>query len=107
MIEAAEYEAGTGTESVYAILINRKGQCTDFAMSAKSLATALGLKCDVKGDANHSWYYIYADGNRYVGSNNSLDLNTVISDEAFHSGYINYDQRNDFYDRLNDFYNNN
>lgn len=107
VITAAEYEAGTGSESVYAVLINKKGQCTDFAMTAKALSTALGLKCDVKGDANHSWYYIYADGNRYVGSNNFLNLNDVVSDEAFHSGYIDYDQQNDFYNRLNDFYNNN
>lgn len=106
VIEAAEYEAGTGNESIYAILINKKGQCTDFAMTAQSLSTALGLKCDVKGNGNHSWYYIYADGNRYVGSNNGIDLVNIISDEAFHSGYYDYDQRNDFYDKLNDFYNN-
>lgn len=106
VIESAEYESGTGTESIYAILINKKGQCTDFAMTAKSLATALGLKCDVKGNGDHSWYYIYADGNRYVGSNNGIDLVNTISDEAFHSGYYDYDQRNDFYNRLNDFYNN-
>lgn len=106
IITAAEYEVGTGTESTYAVLINKKGQCTDFAMTAKALSTALGLKCDVKGNGDHSWYYIYADGNRYVGSNNGIDLVNTISDEAFHSGYYDYDQRNDFYNRLNDFYNN-
>lgn len=107
IIESAEYESGTGTESIYAILINKKGQCTDFAMTAKSLATALGLRCDVKGNGNHSWYYIYANGNRYVGSNNGIDLVNTISDEAFHSGSYDYNQSNDFYDKLNDFYNNN
>lgn len=105
VIESAEYEVGTGVGSAYAILINKKGQCTDFAVTAKALATALGLKCDMKGDANHSWYYIYADGNRYVGSNNGIDLSKPVSDEDFHSG--SYDPQSDFYDKLNDFYNNN
>lgn len=107
VIESAEYEVGTGAGSVYAILINKKGQCTDFAIAAKTLSTALGLKCDMKGNANHSWYYIYADGNRYVGSNNGIDLVNPVSDEAFHSGSFDYDESNDFYNRLNDFYNNN
>lgn len=107
IIEAAEYDAGTGTASLYAILINKRGKCSDFTMTAQSLSTALGLKCDIKGNGNHSWYYIYADGNRYLGSNNGIDLENIISDEAFHSGYLDYDQRNDFYDRLNDFYKNN
>lgn len=107
VITAAEYEAGTGLESVYAVLINKKGQCTDFAMTAKALSTALGLRCDVTGGGNHAWYYIYADGKRYVGSNNGIDLVNTISDEAFHSGSYDYNQSNDFYDKLNDFYNNN
>lgn len=106
VIEAAEYETGTGTESTYAVLINKKGQCTDFAMTAKALATALGLKCDVTGGGNHAWYYIYADGKRYVGSNNGIDLINEVSDEGYYSGSYDYNQSNDFYNRLNDFYNN-
>lgn len=107
VIESAEYETGTEFGHDYAILINKKGVCTDFAMTAKSLSTALGLRCDVTGGGNHAWYYIYADGNRYVGSNNGIDLVNVVSDEAYHSGSFDYDESNDFYNRLNDFYNNN
>ena len=105
VIEAAEYETGTGVGNEYAVLINRKAKCSDFAMTAQSLSTALGLKCDVKGSANHAWYYIYADGIRYVGNNNGVDLINPVSDEDFHSG--SFDPQTDFYNRLNDFYNNN
>ena len=105
VIESAEYETGTGSEYEYAVLIKKKAKCSDFAMTAQSLSTALGLKCDVKGSANHAWYYIYADGNRYVGSNNVIDLVNPVSDEDFHSGSFN--PQTDFYDKLNDFYNNN
>lgn len=106
VITSAEYETGTGAGNEYAVLINKKGQCTDFAMTAKTLSTALGLRCDVTGGGNHAWYYIYADGKRYVGSNNGIDLINEVSDEAYYSGSYDYNQSNDFYDKLNDFYNN-
>ena len=58
----------------YAVLISHKGRCTEFAMAARSLATALGLKGAVSGYGDHTVYYIWVDGECYMGENQFLNL---------------------------------
>lgn len=72
-----EYASNFNTTELrgnYAVLINKKGICTEFAMAARSLATALGLKSAVAGDAIHAVYYIWVDGECYMGENQFLNL---------------------------------
>lgn len=70
----------------YAVLISQKGRCTEFAMAAKSLATALGLKSSVSGYGDHTVYYIWVDGECYMGSNQGLNLD-YPSDLNHQSGW--------------------
>ena len=67
----------------YAVLINKTGICTEFAMAACSMSRALGLKCAVKGNGNHSWYYIQVDGQVYVGENQVLTLDFPSNDYVY------------------------
>lgn len=74
VLVSASYVEGTAGNYDYGVLIDKKGQCTDFAMTARSLATALGLKNAVSGYGVHSVYYIWIDGKQYMGSNQYLNL---------------------------------
>lgn len=67
----------------YAVLIRKEGVCTEFAMTAMSLAKALGLKSMIDGDANHTWAYIEVDGKTYQVNNNVLDLNFVFDRKVY------------------------
>ena len=63
-----------GMDCYYHILVDHHGVCTEFAMTACSLARALGLKSGVNGTGNHTVYYIQVDGKGYFGSNEILNL---------------------------------
>lgn len=82
VLASASYVEGTAGNYSYGILIDKQGQCTDFAMTARALAKAMGLKSGVAGNANHSWYYIQVDGKVYSGENECLNLNYPTSDYA-------------------------
>ena len=64
-------------------LINKKGACAECAMTASSLAKALGLKAAVSGTGNHAVYYIQVDGVGYFGQNNMLNLDTPTPDYVY------------------------
>lgn len=87
VLASAKYQDGAvdysnAFRSDYAILINKSGHCSEFTMTARSLAKAMGLKSGVAGNANHSWYYIQVDGKVYSGENECLNLNYPTSDYA-------------------------
>lgn len=67
----------------YSILINNKGKCSEFAMTALSLAKALGLKSGIDGSIDHSWYYIQVDGKIYSGQNQVLSLEAPINKNVY------------------------
>lgn len=67
----------------YAVLIEKNGNCTEYAMTAMSLAKALGLKATVYGTGDHAVYYIQVDGKAYFGQNNQLNLNSPTPDTVF------------------------
>lgn len=63
-----------GFQGDYAVLINNEGSCPEFARTAKSLCTALGLKCEIVDYGEHSTYYVWIDGERYMGEGSNLYL---------------------------------
>lgn len=67
----------------YSVLIDKKGVCAEYAMTAASLAKALGLKAAVSGTGDHAVYYIQVDGKAYFGQNNVLNLNVPTPDSVF------------------------
>ena len=69
--------------SQYKILIEKKGACGACAVTATSLAKALGLKSAVSGTGNHAVYYIQVDGVGYFGQNNVLNLDTPTPDYVY------------------------
>ena len=69
--------------SQYKILIEKKGACGACAVTATSLAKALGLKSAVSGTGNHAVYYIQVDGVGYFGQNETLNLDTPTSDYVY------------------------
>ena len=77
VLESAEYDydyhSGVG-DPIYRILYEKKGICGEFAITACSLAKALGLKSTTSGYGNHMTYYIQVDGAAYLGSNNFINL---------------------------------
>ena len=92
VIEACEYDdygaANFSTEvmnrdAVISVLIDKKGVCSEFALTACSLAKTLGLKSASAGDFNHAVYYFQIDGKAYMGSNNGIDLETPRDWTAF------------------------
>lgn len=88
VLGAASYEDGNVDYSNpfrndYAILINKQGHCSEFTMTAMSLAKAMGLKSGMGGNGNHSWYYIQVDGKIYSGENYYLNLSKPTSDYAY------------------------
>ena len=75
IMHQAHYDLAAGGGGTYGILINKVGYCDDFANAGVSLAKALGLKAIVSGNYGHEIYYIVVDGEIYMGSNDSLNLN--------------------------------
>ena len=64
----------------YSVLIDKKGLCAEYAMTACSLAKALGLKSAISGTGDHMVYYIQVDGIAYMGSNQVLNLDFPTPD---------------------------
>ena len=84
VLASAEYEYGAESrDPYYSVLINKKGYCGEFAMTAMGLAKALGLKSAVSGTGNHAVYYIQVDGVGYFGQNNVLNLDTPTPDYVY------------------------
>ena len=81
--EYYNYGENTTKDTDKHILIDKKGKCAEFAMTATSLAKALGLKSGVGGSGNHMVYYIQVDGIGYCGSNNILNLDMPITDYIY------------------------
>lgn len=71
----ARYDTNSSC-GTYGILIEKAGVCSDFAAAAISMAKALGLKCASAPEPqnHHEGYYIWVDGVRYRGDNQSLNL---------------------------------
>ena len=69
--------------SDYSVLIDKQGVCAEYAMTATSLAKALGLKSAVSGTGDHAVYYIQVDGIGYFGQNNTLNLNSPTPDYVY------------------------
>lgn len=67
----------------YTVLIEKKGICGEFTMTATSLAKALGLESTVTGFGDHAWYFIKADGYWYEGSNTYLDISNPLTEEQY------------------------
>lgn len=67
----------------YSVLINKQGMCAEYAMTATSLAKALGLKTAVSGSGIHAVYYIQVDGVGYFGQNNKLVLDYPTPDFVY------------------------
>ncbi len=67
----------------YTVLVDKKGVCAEFAMTACSLARALGLKSSVSGTGDHAVYYIQVDGVGYMGSNQVLNLDYKTPDFVY------------------------
>ena len=77
-----KYELGSEKRNMYyTVLINKKGYCSEFAMTATSLATVLGLKSEISGSGTHAIYYIYVDGVKYGGQNQGIDLDTPVQED--------------------------
>ena len=68
---------------IYAVLIDKKGVCAEYAMTARTLAKALGLKSAVYGTGDHAVYYIQVDGIGYFGQNNMLNLDSPTPDPVY------------------------
>lgn len=82
------YQTGMGESvrfrnSEYSVLIDKQGVCAEYAMTATSLAKALGLKAAVSGTGDHAVYYVQVDGKAYFGQNNVLNLNSPTPDTVF------------------------
>lgn len=69
----------------YSVLIDKQGMCAEYAMTALSLAKAIGLKSAVSGTGSHAVYYIQVDGIGYFGQNNMLNLNSPTPDYVYFS----------------------
>ena len=68
----------------YAVLIEKKGLCSEYALTACSLAKSLGLKAAInRMSSNHAVYYIQIDGKAYFGQNNDLDLDFPTPDNVY------------------------
>lgn len=67
----------------YSVLIDKRGVCGEYAMTACSLAKALGLKATVSGTGSHAVYYIRVNGTAYMGSNQVLNLDFPTPDNVY------------------------
>ena len=75
VLGAGHYEAVSENRNrICSVLIDKKGECADYSMTAMSLAKVMGLKAAIFGTGNHVAYYIQADGTVYEGSNAVLSL---------------------------------
>ena len=85
ILSQCEYDStnSLSKSSDYSVLINKKGMCGDFAMTACSLAKALGLKCAISGSGNHFIYYIQVNGQTYFGQNQILTLDFPSNDYVY------------------------
>lgn len=82
VLAPCEYNTGSEKRNMYyTVLINKKGYCSEFAMTGTTLATALGLKNTVYGTGDHAVYYIDVDGVTYVGSNAYLNLDAPAHED--------------------------
>lgn len=61
-------------DKFYQVLINKKGVCIDFADTGHLLATLLGLKCAVVGNAAHACWIVQTDGVPHMAENGAIDL---------------------------------
>lgn len=61
-------------DKFHQVLINKKGVCIDFADTGHLLATLLGLKCAVVGDAVHACWIVQTDGVPHMAENGAIDL---------------------------------
>lgn len=79
------YEAMGALErnGYYSVLIDKKGLCAEYALTACSLAKALGLKSAISGTGDHAVYYIRVNGTAYMGSNQVLNLDFPTPDHVF------------------------
>lgn len=79
------YEAMGALErnGYYSVLIDKKGLCAEYALTACSLAKALGLKSAISGTGDHVVYYIRVNGTAYMGSNQVLNLDFPTPDHVF------------------------
>ena len=72
------------TIKMYSVLIDKKGLCSEYALTACSLAKSLGLKAAInRMSYNHAVYYIQIDGKAYFGQNNDLDLDFPTPDNVY------------------------
>jgi hypothetical protein len=79
------YEAMGALErnGYYSVLIDKKGLCAEYALTACSLAKALGLKSAISGTGDHVVYYIRVNGTAYMGSNQVLNLDFPTPDNVY------------------------
>lgn len=59
--------------SYHQVLLNKKGICYDYALTGQLLATLLGLKSAIVGDAAHACYVIQADGIPHMCENGYIN----------------------------------
>lgn len=78
-----DYDLERNGDSYCRVLIEKKGICSEFALTACALAKALGLKSAVSGSGTHAVYYIQVDGTTYGGQNQALNLDYVYTDVFF------------------------
>ena len=71
--------------------IEGKGQCADFAMTARSLAKSMGLKSAIYGSGEHTAYYIQINGVTYEGGNQIFDLDNPSPVEQVYGHDFDYD----------------
>lgn len=64
------------------LLIDKKGLCTEYAVTACSLAKALSLKAVISGTGDHMVYCIRVNGTAYIGSNQVLNLDFPTPDSV-------------------------
>lgn len=79
LLEGNNYNVESNRNGYYAVLIDKKSFCAESAMTAMTLAKALGLRASISGTADHAHYYIQVDGVAYFGSNGGLDLSQPSS----------------------------
>ena len=66
-------------DDYYAVLINNKGVCSEFA------AKSLGLKSTSNGSGNHVNYFIQVNGQPYIGSNQVFNLERPTTTRVYFS----------------------
>ena len=72
-------------DDYYAVLINNKGVCSEFASTALALAKSLGLKSTSNGSGNHVNYFIQVNGQPYIGSNQVFNLERPTTTRVYFS----------------------